>query len=133
MIPLHAHTPTQEVRELVFPEINGNWDGFLKNNHELTVEIRIESIMPIVRSLTLNKEIPFDSVRFSIHQAGQSSISDLLYYNGRYNLYLPRDLVEGRMLRGDRSVRLGLKHVIRPYLLELSRDLFRSHPLTLIA
>jgi hypothetical protein len=37
------------------------------------------------------------------------------------------------MLRGDRSVNLGLKHIVRPYMLELLRDLFRSHPLTLIA
>lgn len=78
MIPLHPHTPAQEIRELVFPEVNSNWDGFLKNNHELTVEIRIESIMPITHSLVLNKEIHFDSVRFGIHQAGQSHISDLL-------------------------------------------------------
>jgi hypothetical protein len=81
----------------------------------------------------LNREIPFDTVRFSIHQAGQSAISDLFYYNVKYNLYRPRDLVDGRMLRGDRSARLGLKHVIRPHLLELSIGLFRSHPLTLIA
>jgi hypothetical protein len=80
----------------------------------------------------LNREIPFDSVRFIIHQAGQSAISDLFYYNVKYNLYRPRDLVEKRMLRGDRSAKLGLKHVIRPHLLELSKNLFKSHLLTLI-
>ena len=97
------------------------------------MEIRIESIMPISHSLALNKEMPFDSLRFGIYQAGQSHVSDLLYYNGRYNLYRVKDLVGGRMLRGDRSVRLGLRHVVRPYMFELSRDLFRIHPLTLIA
>lgn len=37
------------------------------------------------------------------------------------------------MLRGDRSVRLRIRHVVRPNLLELLRGLFRSHPLTLVA
>jgi hypothetical protein len=50
----------------------------LKENHELGVEVSIESIMPISRSLDLNKGMKIDGVRFSIHQAGLSHVSDLL-------------------------------------------------------
>lgn len=67
--------------------------------------------MPILKSRDINpNQIAFDSIRFHLHHADQSTSSPMVQYHPRHNLYLDGDLVEGKMMKEDRSISLKIHH-----------------------
>lgn len=75
-------------------ERSRKWRKYLQPNHEIIIEIKIQEIIPILKSRDSNpNQLTFDSLRFHLHHADQSCISSLIQYHPKHNIYREGDMI----------------------------------------